>query len=56
MLVLSRKVYEEIVINSDIKIRVTNIDNDKVRIGIEAPSYIPIMRAELLDSGDDSDE
>ena len=48
MLGLRRKRYESIVINDgQIEIVVGRIDGDTVRIGIEAPQSVAIMRGEV---------
>lgn len=49
MLVLSRKVGEQIVIAGDIVILVKRIKGDRVSIGIEAPQTVRVARTELLD-------
>jgi carbon storage regulator len=48
MLVLTRKQNEGILIGNDIVITVINIEGDKVRLGIEAPKNIRVIREELL--------
>ncbi len=48
MLVLSRKLDEVICIGDDIEIRVIRIGNGAVRLGIEAPREVSIVRAEIL--------
>ena len=50
MLIISRKKNEGIIINGDIIITVADVQGDKVRIGINAPESIKIMRKELLDT------
>ena len=47
MLVLSRKVQEAIRINDDIRIVVVRCEKGKVRIAIDAPDDIVILREEL---------
>jgi carbon storage regulator len=49
MLVLSRKVGEKIVIGDGITLTITRCQNGQVRLGIEAPPNVPILRAELAD-------
>lgn len=49
MLVLSRFQNERIVVGEDIVITVIRIEGEKVRLGIEAPEAVPILREELLD-------
>lgn len=50
MLVLSRKVNEQIVIEGNITITVVDIRGDKVRLGIEAPMEVPVHRGEVHDA------
>lgn len=47
MLVLSRKVGERVWIGDQIAITVVKITGGGVRIGIEAPSEMPVVREEL---------
>ena len=49
MLVLSRKKQEVICIGDDIKIMVTDVRGDRVRLGITAPKDLPIYRKEIYD-------
>ena len=49
MLVLSRKSMERIQIGDSIVVTVLEIRGNKVRIGIEAPKEIHVLRAELKD-------
>lgn len=50
MLVLSRKKGESIVINNDITVVVVEIRGDKVRLGVEAPTSVPVHRREVYEA------
>ena len=54
MLVLSRKLDESIVIGDDITVKIISIDKGIVKIGIEAPKNITIVRNELLEDVKDA--
>ncbi len=54
MLVLARKLDESIVIGEDIVVRVISIDKGVVKLGIDAPRSISIVRNELLEDVKDS--
>jgi carbon storage regulator CsrA len=47
MLVLSRKLNDEIVINDNITVRVLRVKGNTVRLGVEAPAEVSVMRGEL---------
>ncbi|GBD88111.1 hypothetical protein BMS3Abin03_02045 [bacterium BMS3Abin03] len=49
MLILTRKLEEEIVLNSDIRIKILASGDNQVKIGIEAPKNVIILRGELFD-------
>jgi carbon storage regulator len=48
MLVLSRKIGERIVINDHITVEVLQIIGNRVRLGVTAPTGVPILREELV--------
>lgn len=50
MLVLTRKLQEEILVGDNIRIALLDIRGGKVRIGIEAPADVPVLRSELRES------
>lgn len=52
MLVLSRRVNERITIGPDVVITVVRIGAEKVRLGIEAPPDVLVLREELLAPGE----
>ena len=49
MLVLSRKVDQTIVIQDNITIKILEINGDRVKLGINAPRDVVILRQELRD-------
>lgn len=51
MLVLVRKEGQELLIGDNIIITVVRIEGNHVRIGIEAPREVPIVRLEAKDKG-----
>lgn len=60
MLVLSRKSEQTIMIGSDIVVSVIAIRNNRVKIGIQAPNHVRVLRQELVprdfQSWDDSQQ
>jgi carbon storage regulator len=48
MLILVRKVQQGIWIEGDIWVKVLSVERDRVKLGIEAPSDIKVMRQELF--------
>ena len=58
MLVLSRKQSQQIVIGPDIRITIVKLERNQVRIGIEAPRGVTVLREELTarrEAGDGTD-
>ncbi|MBU0611491.1 MAG: carbon storage regulator CsrA [Armatimonadetes bacterium] len=49
MLVLSRQIEQDIVIGDGVRIKVVAVSGNQVRLGIEAPAEITILRGELYD-------
>lgn len=47
MLVLTRRKNESIMIGHGIEVVILGIDGDKIRVGIEAPKEITILRKEV---------
>lgn len=49
MLVLTRKLLEKVYIGEDICVTIVRLEGGQVRLGIDAPRAIPVIRAELRD-------
>lgn len=56
MLVLSRKVGQRILIGDNIAITVVRVSSGGVRLGIEAPNELPVVREELREQLDRADQ
>jgi len=50
MLILSRKADESIVIDDNITVKIVSIEKGVVKLGIDAPSEISILRSELTEA------
>ena len=49
MLILTRKINEEIIINSDIRIKILSISENQIKLGISAPENMEILRGEIFE-------
>jgi carbon storage regulator len=54
MLVLSRKVGESILISESIRVTVVQASNSRIRLGIDAPPAVIVLREELTRPGSNS--
>jgi carbon storage regulator len=48
MLVITRKVGEELKVGDNIYIKIISIDKNQVKIGVDAPRSVSILRMELV--------
>jgi len=53
MLVLTRRVGESLTIGDDIKLTILDHQGNQVRVGIDAPRDVAIVREELIGTGKD---
>ena len=51
MLILGRKTDESIIIGDDIIVTILAIEGERVKIGIQAPPHVRILRLELSETG-----
>ncbi len=56
MLILSRKAGETLVINNEIEVKIIEVVGDKIKIGIQAPKDVKILRKELIQTMDSNKE
>ena len=49
MLVLKRKAGESIIVNENIEIKIIEVEEGRIKIGIDAPKEVSIIRKEVLD-------
>ncbi len=49
MLVLARKINQNIVIDGRITVKIVRLDGDVVKLGIQAPTSVPVHRQEVYD-------
>jgi carbon storage regulator len=50
MLVISRQPGDSLLIGDNIKITVLEVSGDRIKIGIEAPRSVTVLRSEVLDT------
>ncbi len=50
MLILTRKTGQSLVLSEDIIVTVLDVDGDRVKLGIDAPRTVRIVRQELRDA------
>lgn len=48
MLILTRKLEQGIVIDGQVVVRILAIDGERIKIGVEAPRAISVLREELI--------
>lgn len=48
MLILTRRANEKIFIGEDIVLVVLGIENNRVKLGLQAPNEVPILREEIV--------
>jgi carbon storage regulator len=48
MLVLTRRIGEEVMIGDHIRVQVVEVQRGRVRLGISAPSDVHVLRSELF--------
>ena len=52
MLVLTRRPQEKIIVGDEIEVTVVGVQGNRVRIGVNAPKEVAVLRRELLSMPD----
>lgn len=52
MLILTRKIDQSVVINGNITVMVLGVERDRVKLGIDAPKDVSVLRDELVSKSD----
>lgn len=50
MLILTRKLGQSLIIGDDIEVSIVDVSGDKVKVGINAPKEVKILRSELAET------
>ena len=50
MLVITRQPGDSFTIGDDVKVIILEVSGDKIKVGIEAPKSVRIMRSEVMDT------
>lgn len=53
LLILTRRVGKSLIIDEDVEVSVIGAKGNQVRIGIDTPADVTILREELLDDGEE---
>lgn len=56
MLILSRKIGESIIIDNTIEVKIIDVSGDKVKLGINAPQEVKVLRNELCQTVESNKE
>ena len=54
MLILTRKVGQAIIIGENVEIKILEIDDGQIKLGITAPKNISVLRKELIEIKDEN--
>lgn len=55
-LVLTRRIGEKLIIGDDVTVTIVGIKGTQVRIAVDAPDYVLILREELVNLNDEPEQ